>query len=132
MIVVLDCNVWVSLTINSTLKWVSQLFDNGVMIASCSELRNEVTDVLSRPKLSKFLGPNSSSSALETYDFVTTKFNLSFIPKIISDEKDDYLFALCARSKASYLVTGDKLLLNVAVYKHTTIISLADFRRLVK
>jgi predicted nucleic acid-binding protein len=44
---------------------------------------------------------------------------------------DDHLFALALKSKADYLITGDKLLLDVITYKSTSVISLSGFRALL-
>jgi predicted nucleic acid-binding protein len=56
---------------------------------------------------------------------------LNEIPSVVTDEKDNYLFALCTKSEADYFVTGDKLLLDVGNYNKTTVISLAEFKALL-
>ena len=91
MIIVLDCNIWISLTINRQLDYVVRMAEMGIKIASCSELRAEITDVLARSKLQKFVPPES-----------------------------------CAKSKANYLVSGDKLVLQVGIYDKTKLITLSD------
>lgn len=58
-------------------------------------------------------------------------FRLKNIPDIVTDTKDNYLFALCETSNADYFITGDKLLLKVGMYKHTSVISLADFKSII-
>jgi len=52
------------------------------------------------------------------------------IPDVVSDPKDNYLFALSAKSKADYLVTGDKLLLAVGKYKKTQLVNLSNFKKI--
>jgi putative PIN family toxin of toxin-antitoxin system len=65
MIVVLDCNIWVSLAINSQIDFIADLSDNGIIIATCTTLRNEITDVLRRPSLSKFISQLSILKVVE-------------------------------------------------------------------
>ena len=109
MVIVLDCNIWISLTINRKLEYIVRMTEAGIKIASCNELRSEITDVLARPKLQKFIPPESVAKVAELHDLVTKPYKLVNIPEIVSDSKDNYLFALCAKSKANYLVSGDKI-----------------------
>jgi len=132
MIVVLDCNIWVSLTINSQIDFIADLSDNGIVIATCTTLKNEITDVLRRPKLRKFISEPDVQKVIALHDFVTTGYLLHKIPDIITDPKDNYLFALALKSKADFLVTGDKLILEVIEYKKTKIIKLNDFKTIVR
>jgi putative PIN family toxin of toxin-antitoxin system len=69
---------------------------------------------------------------IEFHDLVTTIYNPGKILTITKDPKDDYLFALAAKSKADYLITGDKLLIEVERYKTTKVITLAQFKTLAK
>lgn len=126
MIIVLDCNIWISLTINRQLDYIVRMAETGIKIASCSELRAEITDVLARPKLQKFVPPESIAKVAELHDLVSKPYKLTDIPEIVSDTKDNYLFALCAKSKANYLVSGDKIVLQVGIYNKTKLITLSE------
>ena len=132
MTVVLDCNIWVSLTINSQIDFIADLSDNGIIIASCTTLRKEITDVLSRPKLSKFITESDINKVVELHDLVTTSYQTGKILHVVDDLNDNYLFALSAKSKADFLVTGDKLLLQIKKYKKAETITLADFKEIVR
>ena len=132
MTVVLDCNIWVSLTINSQIDFIADLSDNGIIIASCETLRKEIIDVLSRPKLSKFISKSDINKVVELHDLVTTSYPTGKILHVVDDLKDNYLFALSAKTKADFLVTGDKLLLQVKKYMKTKIITLADFKEIAR
>jgi len=132
MVVVIDCNIWVSLTINSQIDFIADLSDNGIIIASCTTLRNEITSVLNRPKLGKFISQSTVDKVVELHDAVTASYLLGKIPNIVSDPKDNYLFALSTIAKADFLVTGDKLLLQVKEYITTKVISLSNFKEIVK
>jgi len=132
MVVVIDCNIWITLSINGQIDFIADLSDNGITIASCPELKNEITNVLNRPKLSKFISTLLVKKVVELFDLVTTSHTPGKIPLVVRDLKDNYLFALSDKSKADYLVTGDKLLLEVKEYKKTKIITLGDFREITR
>jgi len=131
MILVLDCNIWITLTINSQIDFIAELSDNGHLIASCPELKHEIETVLKRPKLAKFVASETVRQVISMHDLVVTNYKIGKIRAVVSDLKDNYLFALALKSKANYLVTGDKLLLAVGEYKKIRVISLADFRQLI-
>lgn len=130
MVIVLDCNIWISLSISGQIGFLAELIDNGAEIAACDNLRDEITNVLSRPKLSKFISKETKALVIEFYDQYTTHYDLDAIPEVVNDPKDNYLFALCLKSDAAYFVTGDKLLLEKEFYKKTAILNLAMFKQL--
>jgi len=49
MIIVLDCNIWVSLALTQQLEFISSLQKSKVTIAVCKELQNELMDILLKP-----------------------------------------------------------------------------------
>jgi putative PIN family toxin of toxin-antitoxin system len=132
MLVVLDCNIWITLALNSQLSYITDLVKNGITVASCTELKNEIANVLSRHKFNKYFSEIQISKIIELHNFTTTTYKIGNIIQITSDPKDDYLFALSSKSKADYLVTGDKLLLEVVKHKNTKLISLAQFKEVLK
>jgi putative PIN family toxin of toxin-antitoxin system len=132
MVVVLDCNIWISLTLNKQIDFIADLSDEGIVLASCAELRNEITTVLNRPKFIKFISASDIEKVVKLHDLVTTNYNPGKVTKVTADHKDDYLFALAGKAKADYLVTGDKLLLDIIKYKRTQIITLARIRQVIK
>ncbi len=130
MIIILDCNIWVSLTLNGELELIADLSDEGYVLPSCAELRAEIEGVLNRPKFSKYISETVIQKVIQLHDLVTRHYKTGKILPITADPKDDYLFALAARCKADYLVTGDKLLIQLRKYKRTQIINLARFKEL--
>ncbi|RYG01429.1 MAG: putative toxin-antitoxin system toxin component, PIN family [Chitinophagaceae bacterium] len=128
MIVVIDCNIWITLSINGQIDFIADLSDNGVTVASCEMLRNEIINVINRPKLAKFISPFTIKKVIDLHDTVTTYYPLGKIEYVVADPKDNYLFALSKKSKADYLITGDKLVLQVKKHKRTKVITIADFR----
>lgn len=131
MIIVLDCNIWVTLTLNKHIDFIADLSDSGIIIASCSLLRDEINAVLHRPKFSKYIDTVTIEKVIELHDLITTDYLLRKIIQVTADSKDDYLFALSKKSNADYLVTGDKLLLAVEKYKKTQVISFTDFKAII-
>lgn len=132
MIVILDCNIWLSLALNQQLSFISQLNKYNISIATCNELIDEVTQVSSRPKFRKYFSPAYIKQLVDFHQLISRRFPLKAIPNIVTDEKDNYLFALCEASNADYFVTGDKLLLNVGIYKTTKVITLTELRNMLK
>lgn len=131
MTVVIDCNIWITLSINGQIDFIADISDNGVIVASCSMLRDEITNVINRPKLAKFISPQTITKVIDLHDTVIQIYTLGKIEYVVSDPKDNYLFALSEKSKAEYLITGDKLLLEVKKYKKAKVITLADFRSII-
>ncbi len=132
MTLVLDCNIWVSLAINRRLDLIVRIAESGIRIASCETLRDEIRDVLARPKLRKFVPPESASKVTKLHDLITRTYKLINIPAVVSDSKDNYLFALCAKSKANYLVSGDKIVLQIGSYGQTKVIALNELAHLIR
>ncbi len=104
MIVILDCNIWIKLTLNGQIDFIADLSDQGIILASCSQLRDEITSVFNRPKFTKFISITNIEIVIELHDLVTTHFSLGKIKKVTTDPKDDYLFALAVKAKAIILL----------------------------
>jgi len=131
MTVVFDTNIWVSLAINQQLDLISALHKQGTTIAGCKNLLHELVIVFSRSKFERYFPKAYLDGFVKLYQLTTTNFELLDIPKVVADEKDDYLFALCKISGANYFITGDKLLLAVNQYYNTSVITLADFKHVL-
>ncbi len=117
MRVVLDPNVLVSAAISPTgpprqiiTAWVDERFE---LIAS-PELLDELTDVLARPKLQRYITPVVASEFVAglAADAVMVP-DAPPLPGISPDPDDDYLVALARSASADYLVSGDPHLLGL-------------------
>jgi uncharacterized protein len=131
LIVVLDSNIWVSLALNRQLDIISSLRKNGITIVSCKNLFDKLITVLTRPKFQKHFTKNYLERFFQFHQLTTTNFELANIETVVSDEKDNYLFALCKTANADYFITGDKLLLKVGKYYVTSVITLSDFKYII-
>ena len=125
--VVLDTNIWVSYIIGGQLDEIAHLIlDNNIQVYSCRELEEELKDVLKRDKFKSLLQFEPGVYV----DFIrnlTLPVSINRIFNECPDEKDNYLFDLALQSGSEYLVTGDKLLLNIKV-KNIKVITFKHFR----
>jgi len=126
--VVFDVNIWVSVFIKSDYRFIESLiFDNGITLCRSADLTKELVSVLSRNKFKKYF-------ELEIIEYIAyyEKYTLSFLTKPIftdcKDKKDNYLFDLAKQSKARYLVSGDKIVLETKVEFPSEIISFSNFK----
>lgn len=131
MTFLLDCNIWVTLAINSDLSLIENLVQKGHNLVTCDNLIFELTDVLSRPKFNKYFIGNYLDSFIRYHQTVAKHFHLGQIERVVADKKDDYLFALCKVSNADYMVTGDKLLLNQEKFGIAKMVTLYELRQIV-
>jgi len=114
----------VSLLIGKRLQTLRSLFDFSQIIpVYCSELFDEIREVTSRPKFSKYFKPDSIERLLGLFERAGTEYHLDQIKSQFVDPKDDYLLTLIEVSGADYLVTGDKALLNLGTHADTSIVS---------
>lgn len=84
---------------------------------TCTEQLQEISDVLSRPKIiQRIMGGSATAQALvaQMYAGCVMQALSPPFPSICRDAKDDYLLALLQHSKANFLVTGDNDLLVLA------------------
>lgn len=109
--IVLDPNVVVSaaITPEGAPGRIIRLIDAGVLVPVVAEhLVNEVQEVLSRPKLQKYLDAAKASSAVtELRRLAEWHSDPVDPPQVFRDPADDYLLALALAAKADALVTGD-------------------------
>lgn len=59
------------------------------------------------------------------------KVEIGDFPLVVSDINDNYLLGICDSCRADFLVTGDKILLDLKEYNDVTILSMAEFLKLI-
>ncbi|MBK9332385.1 MAG: putative toxin-antitoxin system toxin component, PIN family [Ignavibacteria bacterium] len=126
--VIFDTNVWISFLIGKSLSIVKKfIFENKITIIVSQQLIDELTEVTGRKKIRKYF-PNES--VLELIDLLETIAEI-FVVKpthfICRDQKDNFLLDLIEFSKADYLVTGDKDLLELTPFQTATILTPNNF-----
>ena len=130
--IIIDTNVWISFLIGKELQNLKYLILNDkVKIILTDQLINEIKLVTSRDKLKKYFDQDKVTELISLLEILTDKVKLSKIDKICRDPKDDFLFALSKESKANYLITGDKDLLDIRVYGRTRIVTVKQFKEKV-
>jgi putative PIN family toxin of toxin-antitoxin system len=130
--VILDTNIIVSLIINQDADqladWVAE---HGITFYVCNELLNELKTTFAKPDVKRFL-----SQPIDFYvDFIRSLCETVTISKRFDrapDPNDNFLFDLAYTVKAYYLVTDERVLLNMKQVNKINVISLTAFKRLVR
>lgn len=126
--VIFDTNIWISFLIGKRLHLISQYVANGqIRIITTNQLLEEIKQVTAREKLRKYFPQDSVIQLITLLETIAT--NVEVQPKnfICRDPKDNFLLDLIECSKADFLVTGDKDLLEHNPFKKAQIINPNDF-----
>ncbi|MBQ9434930.1 MAG: putative toxin-antitoxin system toxin component, PIN family [Bacteroidales bacterium] len=125
---VFDTNIWVSYFLKGNFKeLVEMVFDYDVDFYRAKELTREISDVLTRNKLKKYL-------TLPISEYIRFYERLSILIKIklefsgCRDPKDNFLFDLAYQSNSKYLVSGDKDVMETELKKKLEVITLTKFK----
>jgi len=126
--IIIDTNLWISFVISKKYHLLDKLlYANKVRILFSLELIEELEATINKPKLRKYFTGNALTDMLETFnafiDIVAVKSNV----EICRDPKDNFLLALAKDGKATYLLTGDKDLLDIQKSGRTKILTLTHF-----
>ncbi|WP_028666752.1 putative toxin-antitoxin system toxin component, PIN family [Runella zeae] len=126
--VIFDTNVWISFLIGKRLSYIKAfVVDRRITIIITEQLLTEIKVVTSREKLQKYFPKNSVIELIELLENISEKVDISPLHFISRDPKDNFLLDLIHFSKADYLVTGDKDLLEHHPFKTAQILNPAEF-----
>jgi len=110
--VVVDTNVWVSAVISPAgppAKLRRAFLDGNFEALACSELIDEVLDVLQRPRIKDKYG--ILQTEIDEVGRVLKRFSTVVTPQPVAyglrDPDDDYLLELAVAGAADVIVTGD-------------------------
>ena len=110
--VIFDTNVWISFLIGKRLAKIRQYISDGSIVIVISEqLLTEIKTVTSREKLKKYFPKETVNELIELLETIAIKIESKPTHFINRDPKDNFLLDLIDFSKADFLVTGDKDLL---------------------
>ncbi len=127
-IFVLDTNIWISFVIGKKLHQLAEIITiNNLLILNCETLENEIDNVLSRPKFKRYITDKDIDEAIILIQKLSTTIQIGEIKKYTSDLNDDFLFALCYKGNADYIVSGDKHILQSGITPPPVILSLHEF-----
>lgn len=130
--VIIDTNCWISFLIGRRLhRLVDLLSEEHIELIVCDELLEEIRDVTSRAKFTKYFPPKDVESLLEFLQLVGETINPKHSIQLCRDEADDYLLALAIEANADYLVTGDQDLLVLKEISNCRIVDVAEFEQLI-
>jgi putative PIN family toxin of toxin-antitoxin system len=130
--VIFDTNVWISFLIGKRLSFIKNYISNGqITIVTTEQLLKEIKEVTSRKRLKKYFPKESVIELLELLETIAEKVEVVPTHFINSDPKDNFLLDLIDFSQADYLVTGDKDLLIQNPFKSATILTPANFEKII-
>lgn len=126
--VIFDTNVWISFLIGKRLKKIKKyIIDGNISIVVTDQLITELKIVTSREKLKKYFPKDSVRELISLLETIAENVEIRPGHFISRDPKDNFLLDLVDFSKADYLVTGDKDLLEHNPFKTAQILNPADF-----
>lgn len=129
--VVADANILVSAAISplGASSQIVQMAQRGdIELWACERLIDEVTDVLARDRLRRFITPDEASAYVDAITLLANWVDdrpETELPLVCPDPDDNYLIALYQDADASMLVSGDKGVQSVE-YAHVYIYSPVD------
>jgi uncharacterized protein len=130
--VIFDTNIWISFLIGKKLASMKDHISSGnITIITSPQLIEEIRQVTGREKLKKYFPKRAVTELLELLEVIAE--NIDPQPKhfICRDAKDNFLLDLIDGSKADYLVTGDKDLLEHDPFKTAAIITSSEFEKIL-
>ena len=128
--IIVDTNIWISFLIGRELQNLKDLLvGERVKLVISHQLVAEIRTVTSREKLKKYFEPEKIEDLLTLIDLISEKVRIVKIDRVCRDPKDDFLLALAKQSKADYLITGDKDLLEMKEFGETKIVTAKQFAK---
>lgn len=130
--VIFDTNVWISFLIGKRLSFIKSYIASGqILVITTPQLIDEIKEVSCRERLKKYFPQESVSELIELLETIAEQIEIKPIHFINRDPKDNFLLDLIDFSKADYLVTGDKDLLDHNPFKTATILTPANFEKTI-
>lgn len=126
--VIIDTNLWISYLLSKKASGLDKLFlEQSLSIQFSEELLNEFLEVVKRPKLKKYFANSDIEELLLQINLHANFVTVSSSIETCRDPKDNFLLSLAVDSKASFLLTGDKDLLELKKIEKTQILTLPQF-----
>jgi len=125
--IIIDTNIWISFLLTNDYSKLDKILDSGVTLLFDEVLLEEFIEVAQRPKFKKYF---SDSDLEKLYSQILKEGEIIKVSSVISicrDPKDDFLLALAKDGKATHLITGDKDLLEIKVYRKTKIVTISEY-----
>ncbi|MCE7070591.1 putative toxin-antitoxin system toxin component, PIN family [Dyadobacter sp. CY327] len=128
--IVLDANWYISACISRKSRrtlYYSILKNPDMQVFYSSDLMDEFSDVIGRPKFAKYI----THKQVNRFKIIALKFlkktKDGIAPEIVRDKNDNYLLGVCESCEADFLITGDEDLLVLEEYQKTRIVTMGRF-----
>lgn len=126
--VIFDTNVWISFLIGKRLSKIKQhISDRSIIIVTSEQLLTEIKRVTNREKLQKYFPKDAVKELIDILNTIAQNVQIKPIHFISRDPKDNFLLDLIDISRADFLVTGDKDLLELNPFKTAQIVTPVQF-----
>lgn len=126
--VIFDTNVWISFLIGKRLSNIKNLISSGnITIVITKQLIDEIKIVTQREKLIKYFNQNDVNELIDLMETISLFIDIEEKNFVCRDPKDNFLLDLIEFSRADFLVTGDKDLIELNPFKSTQIVNPKDF-----
>lgn len=127
--VIIDTNLFISFLIGKELHFIKDLLlHEHIQLVISDILIQELILITQREKLRKYFTSEKVTELTSLLEIIAEKVEITSIPNVSPDPKDDFLFAMASESKADYLVTGDKALLAMKRYGKTQIVTASSLK----
>ncbi|MDG3583971.1 putative toxin-antitoxin system toxin component, PIN family [Galbibacter pacificus] len=131
--VIFDTNVWISFLIGKRLTIIKEyIVDGRIIIITTEQLLIEIKEVTRRKKLKKYFSQKNVEELIQLLEIIAIEVPVTPTHAISRDPKDNFLLDLIDFSKADYLVTGDKDLLEHNPFRTAKIVNPSDFEKILK
>ncbi len=128
-LVVLDTNVIISALLfrdSIPRRALVKAFTKGKVLSSPT-IRNELREVVSRPKFDRFMPRKDRLRAVEDIIGDMASVNIEEYVRICRDPKDNKFLDVALAGKADVLITGDADLLMLHPFRSTAILTAASY-----
>jgi uncharacterized protein len=127
--IIIDTNLWISYLISKNYKWIDNLIiKQNFKLVFSQELLDEFLVVANRPKFKEFFTTEDLEKLIELFDNYGLYYKVISNVELCRDSKDNFLLSLAKESKADYLLTGDRDLLEIKKFGKTQILTLTEFK----
>jgi len=131
--IIFDTNLWISFLITKDYNFLDEYVENRkVKLVFSEESIQEFIEVVGRAKFKKYFTDKDIKHLFNIFDKFGVLIKVTSHVDLCRDNKDNFLLNLAIDSKADYIVTGDKDLLEVKKIKKTKIITIKELKTILQ
>src|SRR5690554_6355308 len=131
--IIFDTNLWISFLITKDYNFLDEYVENRkVKLVFSEESIQEFIEVVGRAKFKKYFTDKDIKHLFNIFDKFEVLIKVTSHVDLCRDNKDNFLLNLAIDSKADYIVTGDKDLLEVKKIKKTKIITIKELKTILQ